>query len=318
MSTLSLLSESDLQAVREAYLSALAPQPDVLRNAGQQLLARMAPANWTLEWGLPLWLGCAFDLDPASARTMAVCNVFGLGYVRLQDDLLDESWEPGTKATKRCLGNLLYRQAMQRYARLFSQHTRFWDYLDQYMAQWLQATIQSNQPAKTDFHAFDDDDFALLAARGAPLKIGCAGVCLLAAQPAALPTLTQALEYWLTASVLLDHVHDWEADLAADRYNTFVAYASPLPQTSLYRTENRRGVLEMLYLGDQAQPYFDLIRRFTRLAAEVLQPLDCPPLHRYLQIFENRALAYGMGLARQAKRQLREATEQFFGPAVTQ
>ena len=43
-----------------------------------------------MEWGLPRWLGEAFDLSETTIHDLILANVFLLGFVRITDDLIDE------------------------------------------------------------------------------------------------------------------------------------------------------------------------------------------------------------------------------------
>ena len=81
-----------------------------------------------------------------------------------------------------------------------------------------------------------------------------------------LAPLTEAVDHTLVAAVLLDHLQDWSDDLAAGRYNSFVAYASPLAQTRGRRRINRQKAVEELYLGVAARPYFEIAANYVRSA----------------------------------------------------
>ena len=78
--------------------------------------------------------------------------------------------------------------------------------------------------------------------------------------------LIDAVDHMLTAQVLLDHLDDWPADLAAGRFNAFVAFVSDLPQTSQNRDANRRHVLGEFFLGEAGAAYVDLAKRHIQAA----------------------------------------------------
>jgi hypothetical protein len=64
--------------------------------------------------------------------------------------------------------------------------------------------------------------------------------------------LAAGVDALLTGAVLVDHAQDWQADLAAERYNALVAYLSLQPHGSQDREAGRQAVLEELYLGARA------------------------------------------------------------------
>jgi hypothetical protein len=311
-----LLSDPEVLAVRASYCATLERFPPPLADAGRRVLDRISTPNWTLEWYLPRWLSETFGLQPDVTRALVLSNVYGLTYIRLQDDLVDgevdqASWKPTI-----LLAGALYHQAMLHYIRLFEWKSPFWGYFKQFMAQWQRATLSSNEPPATDFGSYEEADFLRLAERGAPLKICCAGACLLAEQEEVIPTLTSAMDHLLVGAVLLDHAHDWTDDLAAGRYNVFVAYASPLPQLPHQQETNRRRVLEELYLGEAARPYFDLARKHIQIAIETARTLDCQGLSQHLLSFNGQAATCGEQLADEARARLRAAAEQLFGLPV--
>lgn len=308
-----LLSDPEVLAVRASYCAALEQLPPPLVDAGRRVLDRISTSNWTLEWYLPRWLSNAFGLQPDVSRALVLSNVYGLAYVRLQDDLADGEVSRASWVPTLCLANTLYHQAMLHYIWLFERQSPFWGYLEQFMAQWLRATLSSNKPPTTDFRSYAEEDFLRLAERGAPLKICCAGACLLADREGVIPVLASALDHLLVGAVLLDHAYDWADDLAAGRYNAFVAYASPLPQVPGQEEANRRRVLEEIYLGEAARPYFNVLRKHVRTAIETTRAVDCADLSEYLLSFERQVVSYGERLANEARGRLRAAAEQLFG-----
>lgn len=287
--------------------------PSPLAEVGHRVLDRISSPNWSLEWYLPRWLGDAFGLQPDVSRALVLANVYGLAYIRLQDDLVDgeieqTSWKPAI-----LLAGALYHQAIRQYISLFEWSSSFWDYFELFMAQWTRATLSSNEPPIADFRSCEEANLVRLAERGAPLKICCAAACLLAGREDTIPTLTAAVDHLLMGAVLLDHVKDWADDLAAGRYNAFVAYASSKPQEPHQQEANRLAVLEEIYLGEAARPYFDLVYKHIQMAIEMAQGVNCPGLTQYLLSFKSQALTFGERLADDAKVRLRAAAEQLFG-----
>ena len=80
---------TEKQKVKKRFmedLTALAPE---LRPAAGSLLEQISASNWTLEWGLPFWLGTTFKISADLIREMLLFNAFGLGFVRLADNIAD-------------------------------------------------------------------------------------------------------------------------------------------------------------------------------------------------------------------------------------
>lgn len=81
--------ETRVDELKSDFLAEVTGFSPELRCAAEALLRRIGASNWTLEWGLPFWLGTTFGLADDAIREMMLCNVFGLGFVRLVDDLAD-------------------------------------------------------------------------------------------------------------------------------------------------------------------------------------------------------------------------------------
>jgi len=307
------LSDPEILLVKERYRAALERFSPQLEEAGRHVLNRIATPNWTLEWYLPRWLGDAFGLPADLVQALVLSNVYGLSYVRLQDDLVDGEIDRASWESAMLLAAALHYLWMSRYVQLFAATSPFWGYFEQFTGQWLRATLRSNQPPTVDFQSYDEEDFLRLAERGAPLKICCAGACLLAGREEIIPPLALAVDHFLVGAVLLDHAKDWADDLEAGRYNVFVAYVSPQPQGPDQRESHRRAVLEEICLGQAARPYFDRIQKHVYIALEKAQAADCTGLRQYMQSFENQVVTIRDRLAGEAKAWLRMATEQLFG-----
>ena len=194
------------------------------------------------QWSLPGWLGDALRLPVVSTADLTLANVVGLAYVRLRDDLVDGEIPEGDRRTILMLATVLYQKWLLMYTGLFPGGSSFWASFERYMVQWAGATLRNDRPPARNFSEYDDLDLHHLGARGAPLKICAAGTCLLAGRDELIPQLEAALDRLLIGAVLLDHARDWNEDLAAGRYNAFVAHASPLAQAAGHAEANRRAV----------------------------------------------------------------------------
>jgi hypothetical protein len=102
----SYLSDPRMRAVRMDACAALSMLPPPLPSAGIQLLDHIAPPHWTVEWYLPQWLGNAYDLPAEATHALILANVYGLGYIGLQDALADGEIDAGERTIKVCLSYL--------------------------------------------------------------------------------------------------------------------------------------------------------------------------------------------------------------------
>ena len=139
------LSETLEIVVKSLYGAALAGEPSVLADCGRRLLDRISPPNWTLEWSLPGWLGNAHGLDTSTIADLTLANVFGLAYIKLQDDLLDGEVGGDDRQAALLLSSVLHRKWLLVYTGFFPGDSPFWRYFEQYMTQWVRATWASRQ-----------------------------------------------------------------------------------------------------------------------------------------------------------------------------
>jgi hypothetical protein len=195
---------------------------------------------------------------------------------------------------------------------MFCDQPEFWPYLDRYLAQWIRATHAATVPPSKPFDAYGDEDFCRLAHRGAPLKLCAAGACLLGGQPALIEPLTACLDQILAAAVLLDQVKDWADDLAAHRYNLFVAYATPQDQTPAHEMDNRSEVLKVVGT-EQTSAYFDVLLSRLVQAQALCSELDCAPLLEYIQEYQDHVSAVQGQLDEAVKQRMSEITDLLFG-----
>jgi hypothetical protein len=302
-------------AVKSQFVAALADEPDTSAEFVARLLARISPPNWTLEWALPGWLGEVLGLDESAVADLTLANVFGLAYVKLQDDLMDGETDADDRSVAVLLSSVLYRKWLLIYAGRFAAGSPFWGYFERYMAQWVAATqVSHGSPAKS-FHDYEDADWRSLGHRGAPLKICAAAVCVLTQRKAVLARLEQALDYLLTGAVLFDHACDWRADLAAGRHNTFVAYTSGWPQTPDYLEVNRRMVVQELLVGKWGQAYFDLLGREILAAWAIVHTDGFAAFARYLKWLHRETISYRKAVTAAGRDQLHQALKPLFTAA---
>ena len=286
------------------YTASLAVLPARQRRAGKRLLVNISTTNWFVEWNLPRWLGRTLALSPHDTDELVLGNVFGLAYVRLQDNLFDGDQAGGMEEAT-ALASSLYRHWIGQYRLLFASSSPFWEYLDRFCGQWLRASLEMGGPNGDELRSGSAEPVLRLAERGAPLKICCAAAYLLAGREAVDPGLLAGISYLLSGAVLIDHADDWQADLIAGRYNALAAFVSPGAGDV---QADRQAILEELYLGSAERSYFELAQHQFRRARDYVHGLGVDELEDYLTRAEAETAAYSDKLADMKKFQLQKAT----------
>jgi hypothetical protein len=238
-------------------------------------------------------------------------NVFGLAYVRLQDNLFDGEQVGGMEEAT-ALTSGLYQHWIGQYRLLFASSSPFWEYLDRFSGQWLRASLEKGGPSGDELRSGLAEPVLRLAERGAPLKICCAAACLLAGQESVDTGLLAGITYLLSGAVLLDHADDWQADLVAGRYNALAAFVSP---GAGYVQADHQAILEELYLGSVERSYFELVKQQFSRARDCVNGLGIDELEDYLARVEAETAAYNDKLADMMKFQLQKATAELLRAA---
>lgn len=303
-----------LTSVRSRFRATLECLPLPLGDLGCALLERLPPQQWTMEWALPYWLGRTLHLSADVSTSLILSNLFGLAYIRLQDDLIDGETAETDRISTILLAHQFFREAILNYHEFFDTDSAFWSYFRLWLDNWLAATLHSSAPGLAGWTEYGEQDYLRLAERGAPLKICCAAACLLANRADAIAGLSAALDHTLAAMVLLDHWHDWTSDLASGRYNTFVASCSDLPQGPANRDANSARVMETIYSGDYGRSYLERVQENLARAKDVTLAIDLPQLADYLITLEARAAAYYDSFRAEHHRAVRDVAEKLFGP----
>lgn len=288
------VSATYLRRVREV-------RPDLLPMA-VQLLERLPPGRWMLEWHLPWWLGNGFGLDRDVSREIVLSNLFGLGSIRLEDDLADGEVAPRRAPAAKALAAILYELAVDAYRSRFPAGSPFWTHLETCLSDWRAATGEGER----------------LAARGAPLKISAFAVCRLSGRVDAYPTVDRLLDAALEALVVYDHIADWRDDLDAGRWNAFVAAISDGPQVPGERSRHRRGVLVAMMTTDAIALHIGRVEMGLLGAADLAETLGAPvpALVAHLRTFARQAGEQGRELRAHYRELGDRAASLLFDPPV--
>ena len=271
--------------------------PGQLALATRYALA-LTPPKWTLEWYLPQWLSHRFGLDAELTRELTLSNLLGLVAVRLEDDLRDGEMPVSDVAGAEQLAVATFDEALAVYRARFDPGSPFWGFLERSMATWRAGADGSDAPT-----------------RGAPIKIAAFACCLLADRKADWPRLDRCLDRTMSALVAYDQFCDWEEDLAARRWNAFVAAVSPGPQGPAERDRNRAAVLTAMLTRDVIDEHFRRIAAEVFDAAALASELGLDSLRAYLVQWAARSAAQGAEVARHYRSVADRATQLMFGAA---
>jgi len=206
----------DVARATRAYEQLAASLAPPARVAAAAYWAALSSAHWALEWNLARWLGAPLGLPAALQGKLARCSGLVLAALRLLDDLADGELE--SSAVWLPFAEALLEGSLGTLRRSIPEDDPFWANVQHELGAWRaeqrRGGFSTPSPAA---------DAGRLAAPGRPLLLAAGAVYRLAG--AGLPTvgLTEALQAYLAASVLLDHWKDWPRDLAGGRPNLFVS-----------------------------------------------------------------------------------------------
>ena len=307
----------DVSAISAAFVrrsTALCPDQ---AGFAQRLIADLQPIRWKLEWYLPWWLGQSLGVDPDVVREIVLGNVLGLAALRLRDDQADGEIAPADRDNAHVLSAALYGEAVGVYQNQFPPGSPFWPSFAKAMSQWERATdahapnsaaASGTRPRASRFH--------VIARRGAPLKVCATALCLLGDRGDIIPSLHVALDHALAAWVLFDDANDWEADLAAGRWNAFVARLAKAPQDPSRRDENRAAVLIAMLSNDLVRGYYAAIGREAVRAAAISDQLGLRPFSAHLRQFGRHSGERGAERHNHYRALTERATVLLFGDTV--
>jgi hypothetical protein len=282
-------SDERIAAVGERFGRGLARWGPAVADAGDPLFAAVTTPNWALEWSLADWLADAYGLEREAADDLLLANVTLLAFARLMDDVADgESSLSARESTPLATG--LLHSCIGTYARLFTaapERVRFEQCFDAFLGEWMQATLGAAPLPGPDFTRYTATDFVCVAQRAAFLKIAAAAGCLAAGRGDALDALSTAMSELSVGIVMLDDLFDWPADLAAGRFNVFVAYGARGRQTADRIDANRRAMVVDLYIGGGGRPYFDSLHDHLDVARRAAGTASCEGLRHFIEWYED-------------------------------
>jgi hypothetical protein len=289
----------DAAAIREEVLQRISELEPRLDELARHQLARLTPDRWTIEWHLPSWLGRRFDLDPPFVAALVRGNVLGMLAIRLEDDLEDGEVSADEVGGTRALARLAYELAVAEHRAWFERRSPVWALLERSMVDWRAGA--------------DGPD---LAARGAPLKIAGYACCLQAGRLDAWPTLERSLDRAITALVLYDQFFDWEADIAAGRWNAFVARIGDGAPEPARRDSARAAVLTAMLTRGVVREHFDAAVSEANEAAALADDLEITELVTFLRTWAARTSDQGTRIAGHYGTAADQATRLLLGTTI--
>jgi len=202
-----------LGAKCQEYVESL---PSPLNNLGKESFRRLPwhPCPYTVV--LPFWVGDIYHLPRDLCRLVALPGCLASFYVFLQDRIMDESEGQWTKLSP--FGTVLFTEMMKQYQALFSVDSPFWNYLEQYITEWLQSVSWEEASHWDKLQDYSEDDLLLIARKAAVFKLSAMPVALLAKRDETVEPLAQYVDYTQVVFDLIDQLRDWRQDLRDRHY----------------------------------------------------------------------------------------------------
>jgi len=333
------ISQSEYQEIQTEFCDMIQQLTPGLYSQGQELIERISTRNWALEWGLPRWLGEAFNLSESTIHELILANVFMLGFVRIIDDVVDDDFQPSYSSIEWIskpnnqlsfssnnkhneailLGTLLQNLWYKHHLNLLSQtgsknNELISSYLDaatQSLSEWINATSDQERRSPHGFSAFTEIDYLRMGHRFSPQKTCCIVACLVAGHDTEIQPLTKAIDHILIGVVMMDDIFDWLSDLQTGRYNVFTAFCSDLAQTSEFRNANELAILQAIYIDQKIDSYFDLILEHISTAEKAAMQATSPKFCKYISCLKSDICAHKSSLSKIILSQMREASDRF-------
>ena len=306
-------SNLHISAAKDSFSEMLETLPEEASKFGFHFLERISPPEWELEWSLPNWLGEPLKVDDSTIQAVTRANVYGLVYVCLSDDLLDNDIDEANFSNSQIVKIAAYEHWLNEYRQLFKETSSdFWPSYDSCMDEWHESLNKSCIHPDIDFDTYLRKNYLELAHRAAPLKTCCIAICVMTNRLNFMPPLVEALDHLNTASVLFDQADDWTEDLEAGRYNTFIHYTSNHSQIPQNRTLHRRFIYREMWHEKAFLPYFQIADNHMNSAIQILKTLPFSALTVHA-IYKKKVIQqYRITLEEEAKTELRRITKILF------
>jgi hypothetical protein len=299
------LAVARITAATERRIAAICPEELAL---ARRTLRHLPPERWALEWQLPWWLGRAFGLSPRRCEALVIGNLLGLVALHLEDGLRDGDVPDVDVPSAARLSPRLLEAALSSYEAVLPRSSPFRRFADEALDRW-RAAQQAGEPTTPD----PGPRGPALVDRAAPVRVAAFAVCLLAGREDAWPRIDRCLGHALAALVRYDQLVDWMDDLAAGRWNSFVAAVAPGPQDRAHTERNRAAVQVALLTAGAAAEQYRQVEADARAAASLAFDLGVVPLARYLEDYGHRTAAERIAVQHHYDGIAAQATELLFG-----
>lgn len=271
--------QPDLAWMHEQCLAYCDQLPEALMKLAHRYLERLSSEKAQLEWCLPLWLAQSLGVSRDVARTMGVTNVLGMIYVRIQNDVMDGDVASEDVANLLTLSSLLYTRCLRLFTTVFAAESPFWGYLQACLQEWAAAIAWERQGHYQRLARYTEEEILwVTAGKGAPEKICCAGLAILADREGAIPHLAKALDLRSTIAQLFDDFCDWREDWQRGRYNIFLSMVLTENSSTQPTSMSLAQLYTLIYRSRQAITLFDRTDQYALMAQESVAELACEPI----------------------------------------
>ncbi|MFS0727060.1 hypothetical protein [Paenibacillus sp. 1P07SE] len=198
---------------------------------------------------LPYWLEDALPLRREHARELALANVFGMLHYFILDDVMDAASSPSGWTEQLALSELFMLQYLSLYRKLFPHDSSFWQYHDNYIAEWSSTVCNER-----DENYFLTDPLRI-AKKAGPVKLASTGALLLCDRAQLLYPVSEMVDLLLVTLQMNDDWADWEEDLASGSYNGLVALIKSMEGLTSQHTITSEQVRRALYMSGAMSRY---------------------------------------------------------------
>ena len=245
--------------------------PWPLNDLGKESFRRLPwhPCPYTVV--LPFWVGDIYQLSRDQCRLVALPGCLGSFYVFLQDRIMDESENQWTAFSP--LGTVLFTEMMKQYRALFSADSPFWNYLEQYITEWLQSVSWEEASHWDKLQDYSEDDLLLIARKAAMFKLSAMPVALLAKHEETVRPLAEYVDYSQVVFDLIDQLRDWRQDLR-DRHYGYLLTKAILTAGWSHSSPPSEGFVRRAFLiTDVLDSVISLAVKYSRLAENCVSHL---------------------------------------------
>jgi len=298
---------ADIARASRAFGEIVACHPNLDPSAALAHFDSLTGPNWALEWNLPRWLGQAYGLAKTAQADLVLVSALGLTALRLQDDMADGDLPLSAAHHHLAQACLVGSRAILGW--LVEGDHPFWGELEATLTVW------QDEQARGGFHLADRalGDTTQMAAAGAPLLLTAHAVTAIVGNNELLPAMRACLAAYLSAAVRIDQFKDWQADVAAERYNLFVDHMLEI-WVSVPARHRPALVWSAIVHSRRFNEYLESIASQLAAAVQLAGSLSCPGLAAYLDAYRRQAMANARLIRTTSSATFASLQSRLFGP----